>query len=409
MNGWLFRTGKALTDFQEDSSESVRRAGTQRIVCPQFRLDLFRCLPVGTSLLFVSRLWDTVYTLRIFRQQQNQQNENERNGRKVHGKEKIGTLAVSEIGMGCMGFSHGYGLIPEKEQSIERIRKGFDAGCTFFDTAEVYGWQQQYAGHNEELVGEALKDVRDQAVVATKITINTEELAEGRSLETIIRDHLAKSLDRLQTTWIDLYYLHRINRNIPVEDVAAVMKKLKEEGLIREWGLSQVSKKTIERAHRICPVGAVQNLYNILERGCEDEVIPYCLEQGIAVVPFSPVASGYLSGKIRSENQIGKVDDVRSWVPQMRQENMNGNLPILEIIEEFADRKHATPAQISMAWMLKKYPNVIPIPGSKNMVRILENLGAAEVEFSDSEFEELEMRLNATPVFGHRGFEESIG
>lgn len=318
-------------------------------------------------------------------------------------KRKLGQIEVFAIGMGCMGLSHGYGVIPEHEYSVEAIRKAFANGCTFFDTAEVYGHQQQYPGHNEELVGEALEPVRGQVVIATKITITNEELEQEGDVEAIIRRHLAASLKRLRTRYVDLYYWHRVNRHVPVEKVAAVMKKLIDEGLIRGWGLSQVEVDTIERAHRVCPLSAVQNLYNMLERDCEKRVIPYCLAHGIGLVPFSPVASGYLSGKVQSESQFETVDDVRSWVPQMRQENLDGNRPVLALIEALAAKKDATSAQVSMAWMLKKAPHIVPIPGSKNQERILENLGAADVALTDEEFEALDAALDTLEVHGHRG------
>lgn len=322
-------------------------------------------------------------------------------------KRKLRDLEVSCIGIGCMGFSHGYGKVPDEQYSIEAIRDAYNYGCTFFDTAEVYGAQgQKYLGHNEELVGTALKDVRDKVVIATKFFITENDLASKQPLEKIIRTHLDASLKRLQTNYVDLYYLHRINHRVPVEQVAEVMKKLIAEGIIKGWGLSQVGADTLQRAHEVCPVTAVQNLYNILERDCDQDIFPYCLENNIGVVPFSPVASGYLSGKVRNENQFEKTDDVRHWVPQMRQENLDGNLPILNILEKFATMKNATMAQISMAWMIHKYPNCVPIPGSKNKERIIENLDASKVKFTDEEFQELETELNKCKIFGHRGHRE---
>ncbi len=323
-------------------------------------------------------------------------------------KRKIGNLSVSEIGMGCMAFSHGYGQIPERSYSVEAIRKAVSYGCTFFDTAEVYGQQLYYLGHNEEIVGEALQEVRKDVVIATKLTLTPEDYVNAADLYTSVKRHLALSLKNLRTEYVDLYYLHRINNHVPVEDVAAVMGQLIEEGLIRAWGVSQVSVQTLKRAHLITPVAAVQNLYNILERDCEQDIFPYCVEHGIGVVPFSPIASGLLSGKITVDTEFEKVDDVRNWVPQLTRENIAGNQPILDIIHTWAEKKSATNAQISLAWMLRKYPNVVPIPGSKNQERILENLSAHTIRFSDEEFAALEKALAGCRIYGHRGHVEEI-
>lgn len=322
-------------------------------------------------------------------------------------KRYLGNIAVSPIGMGCMAFSHGYGEIPTREYAIEAIRKAYEHGCTFFDTAEVYGNVLYYEHHNEEIVGEALKDVRDNVVIATKLHIHDDEV--NQDMYEVCKKHLLESLKALQTDYVDLYYLHRVNLQVPVEDVAKAMGKLIEEGLIKGWGLSQVTKETIQKAHEVTPVSAVQNLYNMLERDCEDEVFPYCLENNIGVVPFSPIASGFLSGKITTKTQFEKVDDVRNFVPQLSKENIEGNQPVIDLLNAYAQKKQATNAQISMAWMLKKYSNCVPIPGSKNQGRIIENLDAWNVELSDEEFDALENALNAIEVHGHRGIEAYQG
>lgn len=322
-------------------------------------------------------------------------------------KRFIGQLEVSPIGMGCMGFSHGYGQIPNRTYSIEAIRKAYEFGCTFFDTAETYGRELYWEGHNEEILGEAVEPFRNEIVLATKLHIHDEEVTEDMNLYDLIKGHLLKSLKRLRTEYVDLYYLHRITELVPVEDVASVMGKLIDEGLIKGWGLSQVDVDTLDKAHKITPVTAVQNLYNILERDCEDKVFPYCLENNIGVVPFSPIASGFLSGKITTQTEFEKTDDVRNFVPQLSKENIAGNQPILDILNKFADVKKARPAQISLAWMLKKYPNVVPIPGSKNQERIIENLGAWNVKLTDEEFNELQRALNQCEIHGHRGIVET--
>lgn len=322
-------------------------------------------------------------------------------------KRKIGQLEVSPIGMGCMGFSHGYGKIPKREYSIEAIRKAYEYGCTFFDTAETYGHDLYYEGHNEEILGEAIEPFRNDVVIATKLHIHDGEVTSDMNLYDLIKEHLLKSLARLKTDYVDLYYLHRITELVPVEDIAVVMRRLIDEGLIRGWGLSQVDAKTLDKAHQITPVMAVQNLYNILERDCEDEIFPYCIKNNIGVVPFSPIASGFLSGKISTKTEFEKEDDVRKFVPQLSKENIEKNQPILDILNQYTKIKKATLAQVSLAWMLKKYPNVVPIPGSKNQERIIENLGGWNVELTDEEFDELQVALDKCQVYGHRGIVET--
>ena len=323
---------------------------------------------------------------------------------------KLRDIEVSPIGMGCMGLSHGYGEIPDSAYSIEAIRHAYDLGCTFFDTAEAYGPNllPENRGHNERIVGEAVHDFRRNVVLATKLHLDTAEVAE-KGLETVLRGHLAASLGRLQTDHADLYYLHRIAPDIPVEDVAEVMGKLIRDGLIRGWGLSQVDVDIIERANAVTPLSAVQNIYSMLERGVEEAVIPYCLAHDIGVVPFSPIASGFLSGKVTAGTDFSRSDDVRKYVPQLRKENMEANRPILDLLERYAQRKNATKAQISLSWMLHKYPNVVPIPGSKNQERILENLRSWNVVLTDDEFAALDAALDRIPVHGHRGFVEQQG
>lgn len=322
-------------------------------------------------------------------------------------KRMIGNLEVSEIGMGCMGFSHGYGQVPEEAYSIEAIRKAYEAGCTFFDTAEVYGDVVFFPGHNELLVGKAVAPFRKDIVLATKMFLDEAEIADGTSIYDATRKHLEQSMKNLQTDYVDLYYLHRVNEHVSFEKIAAAMGRLIEEGVIRAWGMSQVDVDTLAKAHAVTPVAAVQNLYSMLERDCEKEIFPYCLEHNIGVVPFSPIASGFLSGKIKADTQFEAVDDVRKFVPQLSKENIIANQPVLDTLAEYSAKKHATNAQISLAWMLHKYPNVVPIPGSKNQERILENLGAADVELTDEEFRALEAALDACTIHGHRGIMET--
>lgn len=301
--------------------------------------------------------------------------------------------------MGCMAFSHGYGQIPSEAYSIEAIQNAYSEGCTFFDTAEVYSPNLSGIGHNERIVGKALKDVRQNVVIATKLFLRVSPF--GNVYKTI-REHLEGSMERLQTDVIDIYYLHRMG-SVPVEKVAEAMGRLIEEGMIRGWGLSQVDVDIIDCAQQVTPLTAIQNIYSMVERDSETEIIPYCMEHNIGFVPFSPIASGLLSGKITPQTQFEKNDDVRNWVPQLSRSNIVGNQPIVEMLKNFAEQKDATPAQISLAWMLHKYPNVVPIPGSKNKERIVENLNASKVELTDEEFKSLEDALNQCKVYGHRG------
>jgi len=308
-------------------------------------------------------------------------------------------IEVSEVGMGCMAFSHGYGKIPPEEYSIEAIQGAYGHGCTFFDTAEVYSPNLSGIGHNERIVGKALAGVRDDVVIATKLFLRVGPL--GNVYKTI-RKHLEGSMERLQTDWIDIYYLHRMG-GIPVEKVAEAMGQLIDDGLIRGWGLSQVDVDIISRAQRVTPLAAIQNIYSMVERDSEKRVIPFCMEHNIGFVPFSPIASGLLSGKITTETKFERNDDVRNWVPQLSTANIAGNQPIIDLLKEYADLKGATPAQISLAWMLHKYPGVVPIPGSKNKERIVENLDAVNVRLTTEEFVSLEEALNHCNVYGHRG------
>lgn len=311
-------------------------------------------------------------------------------------------IAVSDVGMGCMGFSHGYGTVPDHDEAVDSIRAAYQAGCTFFDTAEGYGKERFFPGHNEQLVGEAVHPFRDQVVLATKVRIEPEEVAEY-GVEGALRHHLALSMENLQTDYVDLYYLHRVNEDVALSDVSLAMGKLIDQGLIRGWGLSQVSLDLLKEADQVTPVSAVQNLYNMLERDCEQTIQPYCLENGIGLVPFSPITSGFLSGQLHSTSQFEKVDDVRNWVPQLSQENMDKNQPVIHLLNQFAEAKGVTTAQLSLAWMLAKYPNVVPIPGSKNRARILENLAAAQVDLAPVEMQRLDTALNELTIHGHRG------
>ena len=317
---------------------------------------------------------------------------------------KLGEITVSEVGMGYMAFSHGYGNIPPEQYSIEAIQNAYAHGCTFFDTAEIYSPNLSGIGHNERIVGKALRNVRENVVIGTKLFLSSSEVRREGSVYGAVRRHLEGSLDRLQTDYADIYYLHRTSGGVHIEEVAEAMGRLMEEELIQGWGLSQVDVDIIDRAQQITPLSAIQNIYSMVERDMEQAVIPYCMEHNIGVVPFSPIASGLLSGKITADTQFEQNDDVRNWVPQLSRQNLAANQPIVDLLGQYAKQKNATSAQISLAWMLHKYPNVIPIPGSKNKERIVENLNAAQVELTEEEFASLEESLNQCRVYGHRGF-----
>ena len=317
---------------------------------------------------------------------------------------KLGEITVSEVGMGCMAFSHGYGNIPPEQYSIEAIQNAYAHGCTFFDTAEIYSPNLSGIGHNERIVGKALRNVRENVVIGTKLFLSSSEVRREGSVYGAVRRHLEGSLDRLQTDYADIYYLHRTSGGVHIEEVAEAMGRLMEEELIQGWGLSQVDVDIIDRAQQITPLSAIQNIYSMVERDMEQAVIPYCMEHNIGVVPFSPIASGLLSGKITADTQFEQNDDVRNWVPQLSRQNLAANQPIVDLLGQYAKQNNATSAQISLAWMLHKYPNVVPIPGSKNKERIVENLNAAQVELTEEEFASLEESLNQCRVYGHRGF-----
>lgn len=313
---------------------------------------------------------------------------------RVLGRENA--LTVSAIGLGCMGFSHGYGPAPGYQESVKLIQTAYDMGCTFFDTAEGYG-----AGANEELVGEALKPIRNHVILATKLHIPE----NGQKVRDSIREHLEASLKRLQTDYVDLYYQHRVNKNIPVEEVAEVMGELIKEGKIIGWGQSQATEDEIRRAHAITPITAIQSEYSIMERMFERDVIPTCEELGIGFVPFSPLGAGFLSGKYTKDDKyIG--DDVRRVITRFHKQNVQANQPLLDLLHSFSDQKGATPAQISLAWMLHKKEFIVPIPGMRKLERLKENFGSVDVVFSEEEYQALEMALSQIEIHGSRTDED---
>jgi len=317
-------------------------------------------------------------------------------------KRKIGaaSLEVSAIGYGCMGLSHGYGTTPERSEAVALIRKVYELGCNFFDTAEGS------AGENEKLVAEGIAPIRQDIILATKFRINPdEEVSTMPRLMEAVESHLDASLKRLKTDYIDLYYQHRVSKQIPVEAIAWCMGELIKKGKIRGWGQSQSTAEQIRLAHAITPLTAVQSEYSMMERMFEKEVIPVCGELGIGFVPFSPLASGFLSGRYTAGQEY-KGDDVRRVITRFEEQNVVANQPLLDLLNSFAREKEATPAQISLAWMLHKYDFLVPIPGSRKIERIAENQGAADVVLTSDEFGKIEEELSKISIHGNRTDED---
>ncbi len=292
-------------------------------------------------------------------------------------------LEVSSIGLGCMGMSFGYGVIADKRESINLIRKAVELGVTFFDTAEVYG---PYI--NEELVGEALEPFKGQVVIATKFGFNI----GGEGLDSRperIRKVAEASLKRLRIDCIDLFYQHRVDPDVPVEDVAGTVNDLIQQGKVKHFGLSEAGVKIIRRAHAVCPVTALQSEYSLWWREPENEIIPTLEELGIGLVSFSPLGKGFLTGKM-NENTTFDSKDFRSTVPRLNPENLKANLVFVDLIKDVAERKNVTPAQVAIAWILAQKPWIVPIPGTTKTERLIENLGAASLELTASELQEIE-------------------
>jgi aryl-alcohol dehydrogenase-like predicted oxidoreductase len=310
-------------------------------------------------------------------------------------------LEVSAIGLGCMGMSFGYGPAADKKEMIGLIRKAVERGVTFFDTAEVYG-----PFRNEELVGEALAPFRDRVVIATKfgwnIDPNTGQQQPGlNSRPEHIRVAVEGMLSRLQTDRIDLLYQHRVDPNVPIEDVAGAVKELIREGKVKHFGLSEAGARTIRRAHAVQPVAALQSEYSLWWREPEESVIPTLEGLGIGFVPFSPLGKGFLTGKIDETTEFDK-NDFRNAVPRFTPENRRANLALVELLKKVAGRLKATPAQIALAWLLAQKPWIVPIPGTTKLHRLEENLGAADVTLTADDLQQLERLASAITIQGER-------
>ncbi len=311
-------------------------------------------------------------------------------------------LEVSAIGLGCMGMSYGYGPAKDKNEMIALIRKAFDQGVTLFDTAEIYG---PYV--NEELVGEALEPIRDKVVIATKFGFNIENGKETgvNSRPEHIKQVVEGSLKRLKTDVIDLYYQHRVDPSVPIEDVAGAVKDLIVEGKVKHWGLSEAGVKTIRRAHAVLPLTAVQSEYSLWWRRPEEELLPTLEELNVGFVPFSPLGKGYLTGSFDANSKF-EGNDFRSVLPRFTQEALEANQAIVDLIKQIADEKNATPAQIALAWLLAQKSWIVPIPGTTKPHRLQENLGGDNVELTLEDVKKINEASSKINLKGDRYPEE---
>ena len=310
-------------------------------------------------------------------------------------------LAVSAMGLGCMGMSSAYGPAADKGEMIKLIRAAHDLGVTHFDTAEAYG-----PFVNEELVGEALQPIRDKVTIATKFGFDIDLETGARRGGTNSRpEHIkqvaAAALKRLRTDTIDLFYQHRVDPNVPIEDVAGAVKELIAEGKVKHFGMSEAAVQTIRRAHAVQPVTAVQSEYSLFYRGPEAELLPALEELGIGFVPFSPLGAGFLTGKI-DENTKFDPTDFRNMVPRFTAEARKANMVLVDLVKSVADRKRATPAQIALAWLLARKPWIVPIPGTTKLHRLEENLGAANVEFNEADLKQIDEASSSMKLEGAR-------
>jgi aryl-alcohol dehydrogenase-like predicted oxidoreductase len=314
-------------------------------------------------------------------------------------KRKLGNsgLEVSALGLGCMGLSFGYGPETNKEDGIKLIRRAFELGVTFFDSAEAYGPYK-----NEELLGEALAPIRDQVVIATKFGFEKGQTGLGlNSKPENIRSVTEAALKRLRTDRIDLLYQHRVDPEVPIEDVAGTVKELIKEGKVKHFGLSEAGVHSIRMAHAVQPVAALQSEYSLWWREPEKEILPLLLELGIGFVPFSPLGKGFLTGAINADKKFDKTD-FRNVVPRFAEENRKSNQIVVDKISEFAKRKNASPAQVALAWVLAQKPWIVPIPGTTKIHRLEENMKAEQLQLSEQDLHEIESAFSEIQVQGAR-------
>jgi aryl-alcohol dehydrogenase-like predicted oxidoreductase len=310
----------------------------------------------------------------------------------------LGTLQVSELGSGCMNMSGNYNPPADVKQSVKTIRTAFENGVRFFDTAEVYG---PYI--NEELVGEALQPFRDQVKIATKFGFAIDGTVALDSRPQHIKKVVEESLKRLRTDHIDLYYQHRVDPSVPIEDVAGTVKELIAQGKVLHFGLSEASAKTIRRAHAVQHLSAVQSEYSLWTRNVElNGVLATCEDLGIGFVPWSPIGAGFLTGAFDTKSKFDEKSDFRAGFPRFSKEFMPLNMPIIEWLKGYAVKKNDTPSQVSLAWLLAKSPNIVPIPGTRSEAHLLENLGAVNIQLSKDDIQEIESALSKYPVYGDR-------
>ncbi|VVB70016.1 Aldo/keto reductase family protein [uncultured archaeon] len=311
-------------------------------------------------------------------------------------------LEVSSIGLGCMGMSYAYGPAAEKKIMIKLIQSAVEHGVTFFDTAEIYG---PYT--NEALLGEALAPYRDEVAIATKFGFSFKDGKESGldSRPEHIKQAVEGSLKRLGTETIDLLYQHRVDPNVPIEEVAGAVKELIQEGKVRHWGLSEAGVETIRRAHKVQPVAAVQSEYSMWWRRPEEELLPMLEELGIGFVPFSPLGKGFLTGRFDKHSKFDSTD-FRSIVPRFRSENLDANQVLVDLIKKVATERNATPAQIALAWLLAQKPWIVPIPGTTKLERLIENLGSVNIELTAGDLQDINSALSKIAIAGDRYPEE---
>jgi len=319
-------------------------------------------------------------------------------------KRKLGKdLEVSAIGFGCMGMSFGYGPAADKQEAISVIRSAVERGVTFFDTAEVYGPLT-----NEELVGEALAPFRESVVIASKFGFDLENFPGLNSRPEHIKMVAEASLKRLKTDVIDLFYQHRVDPNVPIEDVAGALRDLIQQGKVKHFGLSEASAKTIRRAHAVQPLTAVQSEYSLWTRDPEAEVLPTCEELGIGFVPWSPLGQGFLTGKVHATMTFDSSSDLRATFPRFTPEARKANFAVVDLLGKIAARKKATPAQIALAWLLAQKPWIVPIPGTRKLERLEENIAAANVELTSGDLREIDSSFSKITVQGARLSEDHM-
>ena len=313
-------------------------------------------------------------------------------------KRKLGTMEVSEIGLGCMNMAGNYNAPADKQTSIKTIRTAFENGVTFFDTAEVYG---PYI--DEDLVGEALQPIRDKVKIATKFGFAIDGTVALNSRPNHIRKVVEESLKRLRTDHIDLYYQHRVDPTVPIEDVAGTIKDLIAQGKVLHFGLSEPSVKTIHRAHAVQPVIAVQSEFSLWTRNVQlNGVLATCEDLGIGFVPWSPVGSGFLTGAFDTDTTFDEKTDFRAGFPRFSKTFLPLNMPVVEWLKSYAAQKGATPSQIALAWLLAKSPNIVPIPGTRFENHLLENIGATDVHLSKGDVQAIDTMLSKFPIYGDR-------